>query len=71
MKTKIVVDFQICISVPLRNSYHKLKQPFRNTSIGQSTLSFFGPALWNKIPEEIKRTPSLNTFKHSLKKYYN
>ena len=29
----------------LRNSYHKPKQPFRKTSIGQSALSFIGPAL--------------------------
>ena len=54
----------------LRNSYQKLKQPFRKTSIGQSTLSFFGPSLWNKIPEEIKRTSSINKFTNKLQKYY-
>ena len=32
----------------LRNSYHKLKQPFGRTSIGQSALPLIGPALWNK-----------------------
>lgn len=31
----------------LRNSYRKLKQSFRKTSIGQNALSFIGPALWN------------------------
>ena len=54
----------------LRNSYHKLKQPFCKTSVGQSALSLIGTALWNKIPEEIKRTNSLNTFTHKLKEYY-
>ena len=54
----------------LRNSYHKLKQPFCKTSISQNVLSFIDPALWHKIPDEIKRTTNLNTFKHNLKKHY-
>lgn len=29
-----------------------------------------GPTIWNKMPEEIKRTTNLFTFKHNLKKYY-
>ena len=41
---------------------------FRKTSIGQNALSFIGPSLWNKIPNELERTISLNTFKHNLKK---
>ena len=55
-------------SSSLRNSCQKLQQPFRNT--GQNALSFIGPALWNKVPEEIKRTTNLNAFKHDLKKHY-
>ena len=55
-------------SSSLRNSYKKLQQLFRKT--GQNALSFNGPALWNKIPEEIKRTTNLNAFKHNLKKHY-
>ena len=39
-----------------RNSYLKLICPFRKTNMGQNTLSFIGPAIWN------------NTFKHNLKK---
>ena len=53
----------------LRNSYKKLQLPFRKTSTGQNVLSFIGPALWNKVPEEVKRTTNLNTFKHNLKKH--
>ena len=56
-------------SSSLRNSYQKLQQPFCKTSTGQNTLSFIVPRLWNKIPEEIKRTTNLNTFKHNLKKH--
>ena len=57
-------------SSSLRNSYQKLQQPFRKTNTGQNALSFIGPALWNKVPEKIKRTTNLNTFKHNLKKHY-
>ena len=57
-------------SSSLRNSYQKLQQPFRKTNTGQNTLSFIGPALWNKVPEEIKRITNLNIFKHNLKKHY-
>ena len=39
-------------SSPLRNSYQKLQQPFCKTNIGQNALSFIGPALWNKVPEQ-------------------
>ena len=57
-------------SSSLRSSYQKPQQPYRKTSTGQNTLSFIGPGLWNKIPEEIKRTTDLNAFKHDLKKHY-
>ena len=57
-------------SLSLRNSHQKLKQPFRKTKTGQNALSYIGLALWNKVPKEIKRTTSLNAFKHNLKKHY-
>ena len=57
-------------SSSLRNSYQRLQQPIRNTNTGQNALFFNGPALRNKVPEEIKRTINLNAFKHNLKKHY-
>ena len=59
-------------SSSLRKSYQKLQQPFRKANTSQNALSFIGPALWNNVPEEIKRTTNLNAnlnkFKHNLKK---
>ena len=55
-------------SLSLRNNHQKPKQPFCKFSICQKTLSFTGPALWNKIPEEIQRTTNQNTFKNNLKR---
>ena len=45
-------------------------QPFRKTSIDQNSLSLIGLVLWNKTPEEVRRTTSLNTFKHNLQKHF-
>ena len=53
-----------------RNSFLKLNHPFRKTSTGQKGLSYIGPAIWNRIPEIIKKTRNLNTFKHKMKHYY-
>ena len=56
--------------ISLRNNFLKLKQSFRNTNTGQKALSFIGPSFWNQIPETLKKTENLNTFKHNLKKHF-
>ena len=53
----------------LRGSFQKLKSPFRKTNNGQLALSYIGSIFWNKTPDTLKRTKSLNNFKHNLKKY--
>ena len=54
----------------LKNSYKKLKQPFRTTTSGQNAISFIGPSVWNILPKELKSMENLNTFKHKLKEHY-
>ena len=53
-----------------RKSFLKLNHPLRKTSTGQKSLSYIGPAIWNRISEIIKKTRNLNTFKHKTKHYY-
>ena len=53
----------------LRNSFQKLKCPFRKTNNGQYALSYIGPNFWNKTPDTLKRGNNHNSFKHNLKKY--
>ena len=57
-------------NISLRNKFLKLKRPIRNTNTGQKALSFIGPSFWNQIPEALKNTDNLNTFKHNLKKHF-
>ena len=57
-------------NVSLRNNFLKLKRPFRNTNAGKKALTFIGPSFWNQIPEALKKTDNLNTFKHNLEKHF-
>ena len=46
------------------------QQHLHKTSTGQNALYFIRLALWNKVPQEIKRTLNINIFKYNLKKHY-
>ena len=58
------------LRINMRNSFFKLNHPFQKTSTKQKGLSYIGPAIWNRIPEIIKKTRNLNTFKNKMKQYY-
>ena len=47
----------------------KLKVPFCKTTMGQKSLSYIGPSVWNKLPSSMKRN-SLNKFKYDVKKQF-
>ena len=53
-----------------RHSHLNLTQPARKTNFGQAALSYLGPKLWNTIPNNIKDSQTLNTFKHKVKYFY-
>ena len=50
-----------------RNSENRFKVPLRKTNIGQNSLSYLGPKLWNDLPNDLKLSNNRNTFKHKLK----
>ena len=52
----------------LRNSFQKLKCPFRKTNNGQYALPDIGLTFWNKTPDTLKQSNNLNTFKHNFKR---
>ena len=51
-------------------SFQKLKIPRRKTNIGLKSLSYTGPSLWNNLNENLKRSSSINDFKHKTKEFY-
>jgi len=50
-----------------RNSCKKLNQPSVKSNQGLNSLSYIGPFIWNKLPDEIKTSTSVNSFKHKVK----
>ena len=63
------------ISSMFQKSYSKYRSmnfliPNARLDICQSSLSFMGASLWNKLPETIKSSKSLTTFKRKLKQFY-
>ena len=50
-----------------RRSEYKMKQPFRYTNMGQNSISYIGPKVWNNLPPECKLEEIPNKFKHKIK----
>ena len=44
-----------------------LTTPICNKSIGQGAFGYSGPHLWNKLPQEIRQSDSVTTFRKCLK----
>ena len=53
-----------------RSSYQKLNAPHRKANVGQKSLSYFGPSLWNNLNKTLKAPTSSNTYKHNIKQHY-
>ena len=66
---KEIFEFAPRCRIDTRKKFAKLKIPFRKSNMGQKAISFVGPSLWNNLPEFIKKTDNLNTFKHNVKNY--
>ena len=62
--------FQNASQTNTRHSLLRLNQPLCKTNVGQKAVSYIAPSTWNSLPNEIKTTENLNTFKHRVKKCY-
>ena len=55
---------------PHSNSNLDLKIPSVNSEFnGKGSLRYFGPVIWNKIPNEIRNLSPLNSFKSKIKNW--
>ena len=48
----------------------KLKLPFCKSELGMQISCYLGPSAWNKLPNNLKTTTSVNCFKHDIKKCF-
>ena len=65
-----ILEYAPLCRIDTRNSFAKLKHPFRKTNTGQKTFSCNGPSLWNNLPETIKKTNNLSSSKNKVKVLY-
>ena len=56
--------------IPKLTLEHVQHVPRRKTNIGLKSLSYTGPSLWNNLNENLKRSSSINDFKHKIKEFY-
>ena len=57
-------------AIQTRSSFQKLNIPRRKTNIRLKSLSYTGPSLWYNLNENLKRSSSINNFKHKIKEFY-
>ena len=67
---KKVFEYALQGRINSRNNYARLKVPFRQSTMGQKSLSYIGPSVWNKLAILMNRNIGLNSFKHDVKKHY-
>ena len=71
--TPVYLTELLHLHVPLRtlrsNSKLLLDVPRIRSNFGQKSFSHYAPSEWNKLPENIKLSPTLNTFKHKVFKH--
>ena len=51
----------------LRNSSLNLEIPNVRTEIYRKSFAFTGAKIWNNLPDDLKKEPSLNAFKKKIK----
>ena len=52
------------------NSSLKLFQLLRNKALSQKCLFYLGLFIWNGLPDDVKLSNNVNTFKHKVKKTF-
>ena len=49
-----------------RTSSFKFSQPLRKANHGRKSLSYVAPSIWNKLPDFLKTTDNVNTYKKAF-----
>ena len=53
-----------------RASLLKLNQPLQRTNHGQNNIFYVAPIICNNLPNSLKTTDNLNTYKHRVKEHF-
>ena len=53
-----------------RASLLKLSLPLRRNNHDQNNISYIAPIIWNNLPNSLKTTDNLKTYKHRVKEHF-
>ena len=65
-----MAPFDLCTLLDIKDPQNlTLNYVFMNSSFGQRSFSYIAPKLWNQVPQNLRLSPSLNSFKSQLKTF--
>ena len=63
-------SLQISPNIRTRRPTDSFVVPFYKKEIARKSISYLGSKIWNDLNQDIKASPSANSFKHALKKCF-
>ena len=65
-----IYSLQISPNIRTRRSAESFVVPFYIKEIARKSISYLGSKFWNDLNQDIKASPSANSFKHALKRRF-
>ena len=65
-----IYSLRISPNIRKRRSTNSFAVPFYKREIARKSISYFGSKVWNDLNQDIKASPSVNSFKYALKRRF-
>ena len=65
-----IYSLRISPNIRVRRSTDTFAVPFYKKEITKKSIFYLGSKIWNELNQNIKASPSANSFKHVLKKRF-
>ena len=65
-----IYSLRISPTIRTRRSIDSFEEPFFKKEIARKSVSYLGSKIWNDLNQDIKASPSTNSFKHALKRHF-
>ena len=65
-----VFSLRAAPKIRTRRSTNNFTEPFYKKEISRKSISYLGSKIWNDLNEDIKTSPSTNSFKHAIKRHF-
>ena len=65
-----IYPLRISPNIRTRRSTDSFVVPFYKKEIARKSISYLGSKIWNDLNQDVKASPSVNSFKHALKRHF-